>query len=43
VTLWWGIWLIAAAVPRGWTTVIGPLAITFLILKVSGIPMLEER
>ncbi len=43
VTLWWGIWLIAAAVPRGWMTVIGPLAITFLILKVSGVPMLEER
>ncbi|MBE0603036.1 MAG: DUF1295 domain-containing protein [Deltaproteobacteria bacterium] len=43
VTLWWGIWLIAAAVPGGWATVIGPLTITFLILKVSGIPMLEER
>jgi len=43
VTLWWGIWLLAAAVPNGWATVIGPLAITFLILKVSGIPMLEER
>jgi steroid 5-alpha reductase family enzyme len=43
VTLWWGIWLIAAAIPGGWKTVIGPLAITFLILKVSGVPMLEER
>ncbi len=43
VTLWWGIWLFAAAVPGGWMTVAGPLAITFLILKVSGIPMLEQR
>jgi len=43
VTLWWGIWLVAAAVPGGWKTVVGPLAITFLILKVSGVPMLEAR
>lgn len=43
VTLWWGIWLIALAVPGGWATIIGPLTITFLILKVSGIPMLESR
>jgi len=42
VTLWWGIWLIVCAIPGGWMTVIGPLTITFLILKVSGIPMLER-
>ncbi len=41
VTLWWGIWLIACAPPGGWLTVVGPLTITILILKVSGIPMLE--
>lgn len=43
VTLWWGIYIIALSVPNGWTTIIGPLMITFLILKVSGIPMLEEE
>lgn len=42
VTLWWGIWLMALPLPGGWMTVIGPLTITFLILKVSGIPMLEK-
>ena len=42
VTLWWGIWLIASAIPGGWMTMVGPLTITFLILKVSGIPMLEK-
>jgi len=42
VTLWWGIWLMALALPGGWMTIIGPLTITFLILKVSGIPMLEK-
>ena len=43
VALWWGVWLIAVSVPGGWLTVIGPLTITALILKVSGIPMLERR
>ena len=43
VTQWWGIWIIALSVPGGWLTVIGPLTITILILKVSGIPMLEKK
>ena len=43
VTLWWGIWLISLSVPNGWIGLIGPLTITVLILKVSGIPMLEEK
>jgi steroid 5-alpha reductase family enzyme len=43
VTQWWGIWLMALSVPGGWLTIFGPLLITFLILKVSGVPMLEER
>jgi steroid 5-alpha reductase family enzyme len=43
VTLWWGIFLIALSVPGGWRTFIGPATITFLILKVSGIPMLEAK
>src|SRR5690348_2629103 len=34
-----GIWLIALGVPGGWFGIAGPLTITFLILKVSGIPM----
>ncbi|MBL0225065.1 MAG: DUF1295 domain-containing protein [Geobacteraceae bacterium] len=42
VTLWWGIWLMTLALPGSWLTIIGPLTITFLILKVSGIPMLEK-
>jgi len=42
VTLWWGIWLMTLSLPGGWLTVVGPLTITILILKVSGIPMLEK-
>ncbi len=43
VTQWWGLWLIALSVPNGWLGIIGTITITFLILKVSGIPMLEKR
>jgi steroid 5-alpha reductase family enzyme len=43
VTQWWGLWLLALNVPYGWVTIIGPLTITVLILKVSGIPLLETK
>ncbi|MBM3204878.1 DUF1295 domain-containing protein, partial [Candidatus Uhrbacteria bacterium] len=43
VTQWWGIWLVALSVPNSLFAMIGPLTITFLILKVSGIPMLEKK
>ncbi len=43
VTQWWGIFIIALSVPYGWISIIGPITITFLILKVSGVPMLEKK
>jgi steroid 5-alpha reductase family enzyme len=43
VTLWWGIGLIAISATSGWLGIIGPLTITYLILFVSGIPMLEKK
>jgi steroid 5-alpha reductase family enzyme len=42
VTQWWGLWIVALSVPNGVWGIIGPLTITFLIVKVSGIPMLEK-
>lgn len=42
-TLWWGIFLIALGSPLGWLAIISPLLINFLLLKVSGIPMLEAK
>lgn len=42
-TLWWGIFLIALAVRNGWTAIIGPALITFLLLKVSGVTLLEKK
>lgn len=43
IAQWWGIFIIALSVPYGLYGIIGPLAITLLILKVSGVPMLEKR
>jgi len=43
VTQWWGLWLIAINAPNSWLSIVGPLTITILILKVSGIPMLEKK
>jgi steroid 5-alpha reductase family enzyme len=43
VVAWWGIWLIALSASNFWIGIISPLMITFLILKVSGIPLLEKK
>lgn len=43
VTMWWGIYLIALSVPNGYLTMIGPLTISYLILFVSGVPLLEKK
>jgi len=40
--LWWGLGLIGAATPLGWIGLIGPAIITFLLIKVSGVAMLEK-
>jgi len=43
VTQWWGIFIITLSIPTGFITVIGPITITFLILFVSGVPLLEKK
>ncbi len=40
--LWWGLGLIGAATPGGWVGLDGPAIITFLLIKVSGVAMLEK-
>ncbi len=40
--LWWGLGLIGAATPLGWIGLVGPAIITFLLLRVSGVAMLEK-
>jgi steroid 5-alpha reductase family enzyme len=43
VTQWWGIWIISLSATPLWFSIIGPLTITILILKISGVPMLEKK
>jgi steroid 5-alpha reductase family enzyme len=42
-TMWWGLFLVVLGAPGGWTAVLSPLTITFLLLRVSGVTLLEKR
>lgn len=42
-TMWWGIFLVSIISLRSLIGVIGPITITYLLLYVSGVPMLEKR
>jgi len=39
--VWWGIYLIAAA-GGAWSTLLSPLVMSILLMKVSGVPLLES-
>jgi steroid 5-alpha reductase family enzyme len=41
--LWWGLFLIAAQAHLGLIAVVSPLVMTFLLTRVSGVPMLERQ
>ncbi|HTK39458.1 MAG TPA: DUF1295 domain-containing protein [Patescibacteria group bacterium] len=43
ITQWWGIWITTLMSPLSLLALVGPLAITILITKVSGIPLAEKR
>lgn len=43
VTLWWGMFLITLPHDFWYVTIAGPLCITWLLLYVSGIPLLEKQ
>lgn len=43
ITLWWGLYLISLPHQYFYISLISPVLISFLILKVSGIPLLEEK
>ena len=42
-TLWWGLFLLTTAAPGAWLTVGSPLLMTVLLLRVSGVTLLEPR
>ena len=39
--VWWGLYLIASSSGAGWT-IFSPLLMSFLLLKVSGVTLLEK-
>lgn len=41
--MWWGVWLVSLSVDSGCAGIISPLSITFLLLRVSGVTMLERK
>jgi len=41
--VWWGLFLIAAATPASLWTVYSPVLMTFLLMRVSGVSLLEQR
>lgn len=42
VTMWWGYYLVAVAA-GGWWSFFSPLVMTILILRVSGVTLLEKK
>ena len=40
--VWWGLGCMALSIDGGWVTLVGPALITWLLLKVSGVTMLEK-
>jgi len=42
ISMWWGIFIIALGVPWGFITIFGPAYITFQIINVSGIRLMNK-
>jgi steroid 5-alpha reductase family enzyme len=40
--VWWGIWLVALATGSAWWTLIGPVVMSVLLIRVSGAALLER-
>lgn len=40
--VWWGLWLVALTAGATWWTVVGPLVMTVLLVRVSGAALLER-
>ena len=41
--LWWGVYLVACSTSDGWLTLASPVLLTWLLLKVSGVGLLEPH
>lgn len=43
IMMWWGIYIMVIPLPKSVWFIVSPLAISFLLVFVSGIPMLEKK
>jgi steroid 5-alpha reductase family enzyme len=43
ILVWWGLWLLSLPAGLGWLSLLSPIAISWLLLRVSGVPMLEAK
>jgi len=41
--IWWGFFLITLSTPAGWWTIVSPLIVTVVLLKMTGIPLTEDN
>ncbi|MEM7104092.1 MAG: DUF1295 domain-containing protein [Bacteroidota bacterium] len=41
--LWWGIFIFSIPFGEWWISIIGPITLSWLLLRVSGVPMLERK
>ena len=39
--MWWGLFIVAAGA-GGWATIVSPIVMTWLLLRVSGVTLLEQ-
>ena len=42
-TMWWGMYAMAVSTPAGWLTLLSPALMTVLLMRVSGMTLLEEH
>ena len=43
ILLWWGVFLVVLPFGKWWLSLLSPITITWLLTRVSGVPMLEEK
>ncbi len=41
--MWWGIFVISLSVPYGFITIISPVVITYTLLRITGVTLMEEK
>jgi steroid 5-alpha reductase family enzyme len=41
-TMWWGIYIVSCSVDYGFLTIMSPALITYTLLKITGVSLMEE-